>query len=115
MNEKNLLRMALFCGLVGIFLILFISERMDLSASNIGEITLDKINEKVKIKGEIYSIINTPGLAIIKIRDLTGEITIIAFKEENLELKKGNIIGVQGRVIEYKNKIEIEAEIISLI
>ena len=78
MKEKTLLKIALICGLTGIFLILFISERTDLSSSNIGEITLDKINEELKIRGEIYSITNTPGLVIISIRDLTGNITIIS-------------------------------------
>ncbi|MBT3394875.1 hypothetical protein HOA59_01610 [archaeon] len=114
MEEKTLLKLSIICTIVGIFLIMFISERVDISESNISDISKKDIDKKIKVKGEVYSVTNTPGLLILGLKDTTGNITIIAFKEEDIELKKGSIIEVYGTIMEYKNMLEIEAELIKL-
>ncbi len=115
MEEKNLLKIALISSLFGVLLILFISEKTDLSMSNIANITNSSIDQKVKIKGYITSLAETPGLYILNVRDNTGEITTIIFKEEKINLSKNDLIEVEGKVSKYKDKIEIIADLIILI
>ena len=46
--------------------------------------------------------------------DDTGNIDVVVFKEEQLNLEKGRIIQVEGQVTGYQDKIEIIAKRIIL-
>ncbi|MEK6835747.1 MAG: OB-fold nucleic acid binding domain-containing protein [Nanoarchaeota archaeon] len=110
MDEKQLLKIALFTSLIGLIILLIIEQKIDLTNSNISNITRDDIDDKVKIKGEITRITETPGLYIIDVKDFTGEIKVIVFKDQPLELKNGDIIEVEGTVALYKDFVEIIAK-----
>ncbi len=114
MQEKTLLKIAVVCSLIGIFIVLLIVEKLDASESNIASITKDDLNEKVKVKGYINSIKETPGLLILNVKDDTGNITAILFKEDDINLKKGDLIEIDGVIKEYKGKLEIETDSIRL-
>ena len=47
---------------------------------------------------------------MINVKDDTGNIDVVVFKEENLELKEGDVIQVEGQVTEYQGKLEILAK-----
>ncbi len=110
MQEKTLLKISLITSLVGILILLIILDKIDISDSNINQVNKTFLDKQVKIKGEITRITETPGLYIINIKDNTGSMDIIIFKEEKLELEKGNIIEVQGQVTEYQGKLELIAK-----
>ena len=114
MQEKALLKIAMVCSLIGIFIILVIVERLEISESNISSINKNDLDEKVKIKGYINFVRETPGLLILNIQDDTGNITAIVFKEDNMNLNKGDLIEIYGLVKEYKGNLEIEADSIKL-
>lgn len=114
MKDSTLLKLSIVCSLIGIFILLIISEKIDISKSNISAINKNTIDKKVKIKGYITSITETPGLYIMNIKDETGEITAIVFKEEPLDIKKGSIVEVEGKVLEYNDKLEISADLIKI-
>lgn len=114
MKDTTLLRIAFCCSLFGILVILFIVENIEIPNSNIGNITKEDLEKTVSISGKINYITETPGLLIIKVGDKTGNITAIVFKEENTSLEKGQIITLEGRVIEYKDELEIQAELIKI-
>ena len=86
MQEKTLLKIALITSLVGILILLIILDKIDVSSSNINAINKTLIDKQVKIKGEITRITETPGLYIINVKDNTGNIDVIIFKEEKLEV-----------------------------
>lgn len=110
MQEKTLLKISLITSLVGILILLIILDKIDISDSNINQVNKTDIDKLVKIKGEITRITETPGLYIINVKDNTANMDIIIFKEEKLELEKGNIIEVQGQVTEYQGKLELIAK-----
>lgn len=110
MQEKTLLKISLITSLVGILILLVILDKIDISDSNINQVNKTFLDKQVKIKGEITRITETPGLYIMNIKDNTGSIDVIIFKEEKLELEKGNIIEVQGQVTEYQGKLELIAK-----
>ena len=115
MKEKNLLKMSLIVSLIGILTLLFILNKIELTSFNIQNITKDNLDEKVKIKGELVKITETPGLYILNVKDFSGEIIIIVFKDEPLELKVGDVLEIEGQVSSYKDKIEIIAKKITII
>ena len=110
MHEKTLFKLSLICSLVGIFIILIINESYSLSYSNISLIDNSSIGKTVKVQGFIISISDSPGILIMSIQDKTSNITVIAFKEDEINLQKNDLIEVSGIVKEYKDKLEIEAK-----
>ena len=114
MENSTLFKISIICSLIGIFIILIVSEKLDISQSNIGSINKSMLDQKVKIKGYVSSAIETPGLYIININDETGNITAIVFKEVQINLTKGSIIEIEGKVVEYKDKLEINADLIRI-
>ncbi|MEK6932986.1 MAG: OB-fold nucleic acid binding domain-containing protein [Nanoarchaeota archaeon] len=115
MKESNLLKISVITALVGILVLLFILDRIDLSNADIVNLTKEDIDKKVEIKGELISITETPGLYILNVKDFSGTITVIVFKEDDLELKKGDILEIEGQVTSYKDKLEIIAKKITVL
>ena len=50
----------------------------------------------------------------MNIQDKTSNITVIAFKEDEINLQKNDLIEVLGIVKKYKDKLEIEAKEIKI-
>ena len=110
MQEKTLLKISLITSLVGILILLIILDKIDVSGSNINAINKTFLDKQVKIKGEITRIAETPGLYIMNVKDNTGNIDVIIFKEDILDLEKGNVVEIEGQVAEYQSKMEIIAK-----
>lgn len=114
MKEKTLLRICLVCSLVGIFTILLISDRITLEYSDIANISKKDLEKRVKVNGTVTNSHETPGLIILNLKDDTGDITVIIFKEGNITLKENRALEIEGKVIEYKGKLEIQADLIRM-
>jgi len=110
MKEETLFKISLICSLLGVLIILYISENTEIPSSNISNITDKDIETKVTIIGLVNSVKETPGLIILNVGDKTGNITVIAFKEENITIEKGRIIEIEGKVVEYNKQLEIQAD-----
>lgn len=114
MNEKNLFKIAITCSIIGILILLFITDKIEVKYTSILDINKSLMDKEVKIGGQITNIKETPGLYIVDVRDSTGKITVVIFKEELLNLTKNQLIEVLGTVTTYKNKIEINAKQIKI-
>ncbi len=112
MKESTLFKIALFFSLIGIFLIVVIAENLEIKLYKISSITNSNLDEKVKIIGVVDSIKETPGLIILDVKDETGKIKVVLFKEEKIEINKYDNVEVIGKIVKYKNILEIEAETI---
>ena len=115
MKDKTLLKISLVTAIIGILILLFILDRISLSGSNLSNITKDNLDENIKIKAELVKITETPGLYILTVRDFSGIMTVIVFKDESLELKEGDVLEIEGRVTSYNGKLEIIAKKITII
>lgn len=115
MEEKNLFKIALFCSLIGLFIILLISEKIELKFYKISEINPSLIDKEIKTQGQIILIKETSGLYILKIKDNINYIDVVIFKEDKINLEIDNYIEVQGKVVEYRNKLEIQTNNIKIL
>lgn len=115
MQEKSLLKVALLCSLIGIFLILIISEKLNLPELDISSINESHLEKYVRIKGEITRKSDASSLLILNVQDSTGNITVIAFKEDEMLLNKGDFVEIDGIVKKYRGQLEIDAKRIKVI
>ena len=115
MKSGLIFKMALATSLIGLFILILMTENLELPNTNIEDINKEHLEKQVKISGTVTSITNTQSIAIMNLKDNTDEIKVIAYKKEDLKIKKGQIIEVLGIVKEYENEIEIESSLIKII
>ncbi len=115
LDNKTLLIITIICSLIGIFIILLIVENTELSISKIKDITEKHLETKVKISGKITSIKETPGLLILQVKDPTGKIDVIIFKDKKINITKNIQVEIEGKIQKYKSKLQITANKITLL
>ena len=114
MNEKQLLSVSFIFSLIGIFVILLISYVSNAKLYDIADLTKDNLDEIVRIKGNVNYFTETPGLYIINLKDDSGSIAVIVFKEDEIYFQEGMFADVTGSVVEYGDDLEIIAKEIVL-
>ena len=115
MDERNLLKVALICSIIGVFIIFIFADRLEPSLMNISDISDSMIDQSVKIQGEIVAVRNTPSVSILDVEDDGGSIKVVAFDDENSGLSKGQFVEVFGDIQDYEGLLEIEAKKIKII
>ncbi len=80
---------------------------LEVDSYDIGSLSKDNLDENVRVKGFVSSFTETPGLYIITLKDDTGKIPVVIFKDEELPLHEGLELEIIGNVVEYQDKIEI--------
>ena len=114
MREKELLKVSLIFSLIGILILFFLTYTIKVQLYEISSLSKDNLDDTVRVKGVVESFAETPGLYLVTLKDNTGRITVVVFKDEKLNLQEGLGLEVIGNVVEYKDKIEIIAkEIVS--
>lgn len=115
MNQRIIFKSALCLSLAGMLLLFIYTENAQLKTTNISEIAKKHIDKYVKVQGQVTRVTDLPVILIFNLKDQTGEITIIIFKEEKINIKQNNFLQVEGKVTEYKGQLEIQAEKITRI
>ena len=107
MENTVLLKISIIISLVGILSMLFLAETLEVPLTKIKELEKKKIDEKIRVQGVIIQVKETPKAILFTLKDETGTITAIIFKEGSLILKKGQKVEVEGTLLEYQGKKEI--------
>tara|TARA_Y100000310_G_C20633804_1_gene790096 strand:- start:944 stop:1252 length:309 start_codon:yes stop_codon:yes gene_type:complete len=96
---------------MGISTLLLISNTLQPKSINISSITQNQLNKKVKISGEIIStrIFEDSDFQIINLKDKTGNISI-TLDNPIPNLSKNQQLIVIGKITEYKNTLQIQAD-----
>ena len=107
MKERDLLGVSLIFSLIGVLALFYITYTTEITKYDIGSLNKNHIDKIVRVKGIVESFTETPGLYLINLKDDTGKITVVVFKDEELQLQKNMILEITGSITEYNNKIEI--------
>lgn len=111
MNNKNVLILCFITSIIGIIVLFLLYLNLPVKLIKISEINNGFLNLKVKIVGEVVKISNyKAGFQILNVRDNSGDIDVLVDKEKIISLSKTDKIMVIGRVSEYKNNLQINAE-----
>lgn len=111
---KNLFKISLIISIAGILLLLFLSAVLEPKPTKINNITEKMLNKKVKVSGTIEKIEDKETFQILSIKDETGKIEVLCECENNNEInlttKNAQEVIVTGKVQEYKNSLQLNAE-----
>lgn len=108
---QALLKFALISALIGTALLLFLSTKLEPRLISIEEIDAGKIDNFVKIAGNVTNIKDIENLLIIDVKDKSDTIKVVVYKssKETIDLNIEMQVEVIGKVTEYKGELEIEA------
>ena len=103
-------KLSLILSLLGIITLLILANITEPEQINIKDITIKDVNKKAKIQGEVVRIksYEKSNFQIIKLKDSSGEIEITTNKI--LDLKNNQELIIIGRITQYKNSLQIQAE-----
>jgi len=113
-KNTTLRKISLAVSLIGILLLLFLSNILQPKLTNIGDINNKLINKKIKAQGQIFSIktYEDKNFQVISIQDKTGKIDITSSKI--LNLTNSQTITIIGAIKEYKGHLQIQADKITI-
>lgn len=104
---KNLLKVSLITAILGTLAIVFLSNNLEPSTTAISSINEKMLDEWVKISGKVVDESSFEHLRILTIDD--GSASIKALLREDINKSfKGSTMTILGKVIEYKNELEVE-------
>jgi hypothetical protein len=112
MNEKLLLLIAFIGAICGIFALFTLSMSLDYSEKTIEKMNSEKIEDMIKVQGEVASASGNGNVTFISIKK-DCYLDVIAFGDANLNI--GEKIEVIGKSSDYDDKKEIIAERIRVI
>lgn len=115
MQERKLENLAMVVSLVGVLLILFVSEKMEAGSLSIIDVNESYLGNNVKITGEVVRLIETEGLLILDVKDDSGKIKVVAFSDEYVDVQENDKVEIEGEVVEYKNETELDAKVIKVL
>lgn len=112
--KASLLILFLLISIVGIFLLLLLSNFIEPRLIKIKDIDDSILNKNIKIQGTITNIrsYEESNFQVISIKDETEKIDITT--NQILNLKTNQTIIVTGKVQEYKQNLQIQADKIIL-
>ncbi len=106
MEEKTILKLALFVSLGGILLLYYLSSGIDFDAvKGIEEIPE---NQEIKVIGKLGRVVEKDEVAFLELwREKIEKIPVVLFKDNNISLRKGDYVEITGTVEDYQGKKEI--------
>jgi len=118
MREKTLRNIALVCFMAGLIMLFFVSRNLESEPTRIGDITIDDLDSIVRVCGRVTGkSISKDEHIFLRIRDETGGIKAVIFKDDVENLKRykidaydvleGDEICIRGEVKEWEKEIEI--------
>jgi RecJ-like exonuclease len=103
---ERLTKICLVVSILGIIFLSLISNFFIPDLISISQINPDLLNQKVRVSGEIINLRTYDDFQILTLEDHSGKIDVTC----NCNLSKDQDIEVLGKVSEYKENIQIEAE-----
>ncbi|MBS3145207.1 OB-fold nucleic acid binding domain-containing protein [Candidatus Woesearchaeota archaeon] len=111
---SKLLYFAVLTSVVGILIILFISENKEISLLKIDEIDESYLDHYIRTRGTSGRVGLANKLTIFDLNDGINSIKVIAFDNSTL-IQDGLELEVYGLIVSYKGELEIQAEEIKII
>jgi hypothetical protein len=109
MQDSTLLKTALTLSFGGIIILFILSNVLAVEQSKLSTIQFADDNSDVSITGTIQKVTSTPELTILQV--MHPETVKVIF-QENISIKKGSQVHIEGTITRFNGKNEIQADMI---
>jgi len=106
MKESTLFKLALICSLVGVLILFFVSDNVDVREKAISKIEMENVGEDIKLKGYISKITDLEKVMFVEITQ-PEKIDVVLFKKGNISLYEGSYVEILGEIDEYGGKMQV--------
>ena len=103
-----LTKLSFTISIMGIFILLLLSNLLSPKLIEIQEITPILINKQIQVQGIVQDIKNYDNFQVLTIADNTGKINITLDKLTNIKINQTII--VIGKITEYKTNLQVQAD-----
>jgi DNA/RNA endonuclease YhcR with UshA esterase domain len=110
MQENQLVKTCIITTIIGLILLIILSDKLEPDSIKISDIDKKQINKMVTVQAQISQITFKNDILSGKIKDNSGQIDLVAFDAKGISIRKGDLIQVQGKVSFYKDKPQINAD-----
>jgi len=110
-----LTKICIISAIIGIILLVIISDKLEAPTYNIGSIKKEDINKPIKIIGTVKSATIRTSVATAEIEDNTGSINVVLFKPEKVKISKGSTLMISGKISLFEDKPQIYAETVKVV
>lgn len=108
MENRNLYKISLIGGILGIVILYLVASEISLSESMISKIDDLPEGESVLVKGIVERVTNTEKVAFLEIsQEEIKKTTVVLFKDKDVELEAGDYVLIEGTTEDYEGKKEI--------
>ena len=115
MKEKTLFKLALICSIVGLCVLFFISDSIVVNEIDVGKINFDNIGREVRVIGKIGRVSDTEKVMFLEVsQEKIEDVTVVLFKDSEIELKEGDYVELIGTLDEYNGEINIIANAVKM-
>lgn len=111
MKERNLKILALAGGILGVVVLMVISDNIEVDTKAISKITAADLENGVRVEGVVQKVNSMGGVTMIEVSQ-PQDIKVLVFG--SADLKRGDHVDVKGKVEEYEGEYEIIADVIRL-
>ena len=106
MEDNTLFMTALATSILGIILLFFITDEINLQ--EVGSINHISIDQDITISGKVNRVTQTDKVAFLQIaNEKVEQIDVVLFKPEYVMLKEGDYVEIEGSTDEYEGKSQI--------
>jgi DNA/RNA endonuclease YhcR with UshA esterase domain len=113
MKEKQLIKVSLIVAIVGLLILFFFADSLELTATN--NIENIENEQEVKLQGTITRLTQLEKVVFIELEGKqVVKSDVILFPDEEIYLQEGNYVEIIGTIEEYNNKKEVIANEIIL-
>jgi len=106
MKEKTLLKIALVCSLVGIMVLFFVSDSIEIKEKDISKINLENVGEDIKLTGYVSKVVDLENVMYVEITK-PETISVVLFKKTNISVYEGSFVEIIGEIDEYNGRMQV--------
>jgi hypothetical protein len=116
LREKTLFKIALLCSFVGLIILFFISDKISIDNISISNIEKEELGRDIRLIGKIERVTNGDKVIFLEVAEMkTEKISVILFKDRDIDLIEGSYVEIEGEIDEYNGKREVIASRVKLI
>ena len=115
MKEKTLFKIAFICTVVGLWVLFFISENLEIEEIDVSKIDSIDIGKEVRVIGRVERITDTEKVAFMVVgQEKIESVSVVLFKDGEIFIEQGDYVELIGKLDDYNGEVNIIANAVKV-